>query len=115
MELKTVSAESELSVIALVGEMDLYTADQLKRYVTEHFAAQSSPLIIDMKDLDYIDSSGIAALLHAFSTAKKHGQDICFANVHGSVRKVIDLTSLTNFFPMAATVDEAKRRVGVRT
>lgn len=70
MELKTVSSKPELELIALAGEMDLYTADRLKNYVSQHFSQFEAPLVVDMRQLAYIDSSGIAALLHACNVAK---------------------------------------------
>jgi anti-sigma B factor antagonist len=60
-----------------------------------------------MDDVEYIDSSGIGALIYITSTVKKMSLRLAITNVHGSVKKVIELTKLTNFFPITADLDEA--------
>ena len=43
----------------------------------------------------------------ASSTSKKMNLKLAIASVHGSVKKVIELTKLTGYFPMANSVEEA--------
>jgi anti-sigma B factor antagonist len=64
-----------------------------------------------MANVEYMDSSGIGALIYITSTIKKMNLHLAIANVHGSVKKVIELTKLTNFFPIAATLEEAIARL----
>jgi anti-sigma B factor antagonist len=50
-------------------------------------------------------------LLYIFTQSKKKNLGLWFVNVHGSVRKVIELTSLLGFFPIADSFDEAVRKL----
>ena len=63
--------------------------------------------VINLEQVDYIDSSGIGALIYICSTVKKMNLKLAIASVHGSVKKVIELTKLTGYFPMANSVEEA--------
>ena len=63
--------------------------------------------VINLEQVDYIDSSGIGALIYICSTIKKMNLKLAIASVHGSVKKVIELTKLTGYFPMANSVEEA--------
>jgi len=50
--------------------------------------------IINLENVDYIDSSGIGALIYICSTIRKLGLKLFITNIHGSVKKVIELTKL---------------------
>jgi anti-sigma B factor antagonist len=39
---------------------------------------------------------------------------LAITNIHGSVQKVMELTKLTDYFPITATLDEAIKQVGVQ-
>jgi anti-sigma B factor antagonist len=57
--------------------------------------------------VEYIDSSGIGALIYITSTIKKMNLKLAITNVKGSVKKVIELTKLTGFFPILPSLEEA--------
>ena len=63
--------------------------------------------IINLEQVDYIDSSGIGALIFICSTIKKMNLKLSISNVHGSVKKVIELTKLMGYFPISNSVEEA--------
>lgn len=107
MELKVTQISANVTSIAMEGEMDLYNSHKLKELVSEMYETDPRALMLDFQELSYIDSSGISVLLYIFTQSKKKGLPLRFVNVHGSVRKVIELTSLLGFFPIADSVDEA--------
>jgi anti-sigma B factor antagonist len=110
MELRQKLVDSAIRVIAVIGEMDMYNSHELKAVVTNHFVARKGPLILDLAELRYIDSSGVGVLIYVFTQARRGSIPIWFANVHGTVRRVIELTSLLNFFPITNSVDDAVQR-----
>ena len=63
--------------------------------------------IINLEQVDYIDSSGIGALIFICSTIKKMNLKLSISNIHGSVKKVIELTKLMGYFPISNSVEEA--------
>jgi anti-sigma B factor antagonist len=111
MELEVTKVNPDITSIAIEGEMDLYNSHKLKELVTEMYETDPHAVILDFQDLAYIDSSGISVLLYIFTQSKKKNVGLCFVNVHGSVRKVIELTSLLGFFPIASSFDEAVRNL----
>lgn len=111
MEIRTSHARDGIALIALEGEMDLYNAKDLKDAVNAFLAGDDRGLIIDLHELEYIDSSGISALLYTFTQSKARQKSLCFVNIKGSVKKVIELTSLSGFFPIADSVEDAVKRL----
>lgn len=107
MDISHKRVQPGINLVSVAGEMDMYNSHELKELVTKLFDGGAEPLILDLKGLKYIDSSGVSVLIFVFTQAKKGNIPVWFANVHGTVRKVIELTSLLNFFPIASNVEEA--------
>ena len=67
--------------------------------------------IVNLEAVDYIDSSGIGALIYICSTVKKLSLKLTITNIHGSVKKVIELTKLMGYFPISANLEEAIKKM----
>ncbi|QEN03817.1 STAS domain-containing protein [Thiospirochaeta perfilievii] len=106
MELK-IRKSSNIYIIDIQGEMDLYNSYKLKDLVMKMLEKKVTKFVINLDKVEYIDSSGIGALIYICSTIKKMNLQLLVTNVHGSVKKVIELTKLMGYFPMAATVNDA--------
>jgi anti-sigma B factor antagonist len=106
MELK-IRKSGESYIIDVNGEMDLYNSYRLKELVMKMLEKKVERFIVNLEHVDYIDSSGIGALIYICSTIKKMNLRLVITNIHGSVKKVIELTKLMGYFPIAGTIDEA--------
>jgi len=106
MDLK-LRKNGEVFIIDVNGEMDLYNSYKLKELVMKMLEKNVKAFIINLEQVDYIDSSGIGALIYICSTIKKMNLKLYIVNIHGSVKKVIELTKLMGYFPIANSVDEA--------
>ena len=105
MELK-IRKNGDVYIIDVNGEMDLYNSYKLKELV-KMIEKNIKIFIINLEQVDYIDSSGIGALIYISSTIKKMNLKLAISNIHGSVKKVIELTKLMGYFPIANSVEEA--------
>jgi anti-anti-sigma factor len=110
MELR-VRKSGESYIVDVNGEVDLYNAYKLKELALKMLDKGVGRFVINLEDVDYIDSSGVGALIYICSTISKLGRKLVIANIHGSVRKVIELSKLTDFFPMEASIEEALTRL----
>ena len=106
MELK-IRKNGEVYIIDINGEMDLYNSYKLKELVLKMLEKNVKFFVINLEQVDYIDSSGIGALIYICSTIKKMNLKLYISTVHGSVKKVIELTKLMGYFPIANSVEEA--------
>jgi anti-sigma B factor antagonist len=94
-------------IIDVNGEMDLYNSYKLKELVMKMLEKKVRRFIINLENVDYIDSSGIGALIYICSTIKKMSLRLIITNIHGSVKKVIELTKLMGYFPITNSIEEA--------
>jgi anti-sigma B factor antagonist len=88
-------------VVALAGELDLANAGTAKSALENSLADASAPVIVDMRELEFIDSTGIALLVSALSR-NEDGVRISFIPSDSpAVTRVLELTGLAERLPMA--------------
>ena len=76
-------------------------------------AARAPEIIVDLAGLEFIDSSGVAALARGRKLARHAGGDLLLAAPRHQVLRVLTLTRLIDVFPIYASVDEAARTAGL--
>lgn len=82
-----VTAGPERTVVKVVGEVDLSNVEQFRRTL---FDATGSTLLVDLSEVDYIDSAGLAALFGRAASGPL--EIICPAE--GTARALIEVTRL---------------------
>jgi anti-anti-sigma factor len=101
-EASTAALEGGVRVVAVRGELDLGTAPELEGPLDEAISARE-PLLIDLSECDFIDSTGIAMIVRAWQRLAD-GDDgdgrvvICSANVQ--VRRVLEITGVEVSIPV---------------
>ena len=110
MELK-IRKNQEVYIVDITGEMDLYNSYKLKELIAKMLERSVKGIILNMEEVEYIDSSGIGALIYICSTLKKKNLKLYITNIHGSVKKVIELTKLMGFFPITNSLEEALQKL----
>jgi anti-sigma B factor antagonist len=99
VELKvTTRAQGEHTVLAVTGEIDLYTAPTLQSELMAALGRGQVRLIVDMSGVDFCDSTGINVLLSAHRHAREGGGELMLASVGSATRKVLQVTGLESVF-----------------
>jgi anti-sigma B factor antagonist len=93
-------------IVALRGELDVADAAAVVAALAV-VAARTPQIIIDLAGLEFIDSSGVAALARGRKLARQHGGDLLLAAPGHEVLRVLALTRLIDVFPVHASVQEA--------
>ncbi len=86
-------------VLKVVGDVDLYNVGELKQSIFKLLDAEDvKSLIIDMQSIDYMDSSGIGALVAGHKKIKTKGGRFALLNVKEDVLNILKLATLDQFF-----------------
>lgn len=80
--------------VALHGEVDVLTVDQVRLALAEALAARPAAIEVDLADLSFIDSTGLGALVFGFQRARDAGVAFRLANPTSPVRQVLVLSGL---------------------
>jgi len=93
--------------LAVVGEVDLATAPQLRSAVADAVAAGSRVIDLDLEQVSFIDSTGLAGLLQAREAAAPLAV-VTVVEASRNVRRLLDLTGLATVLGVA--IDAPRRR-----
>ncbi len=111
MEIK-VRRYHENYILDVAGELDLYNAYRLRDATVKLVERGVCRFVINLKAVRYIDSSGIGALLSINSLLAREGRELRIVNIPRQVQRVIDLTRLADFLPIAATELDGIESIG---
>jgi anti-sigma B factor antagonist len=93
-------------VVALRGELDVAAAAGVAAALAA-VVAREPGIVVDLADLEFIDSSGVAALAWARKYARGAGGDLLLAAPRQEVVRVLALTRLVDVFTVHNSVEEA--------
>jgi len=110
MELHTDIA-GDVAVIRLTGRLTMVSAPRLRQAVTDIVAGGCCRLVLDLAGCEFIDSSGLGALIAGLKTTRQAGGDLRIAQVAPQVMTVLQLTNLDRVLRTYPSVDRA---LGVR-
>jgi anti-sigma B factor antagonist len=103
------------SVLILSVEGEIMGGEETKPLQDRIYASirEGCPyVVIDMKDVGWINSSGLGALMACLTTLRGSDGDLRLANVSDRVRRPIEITRLDSVLTMFGSVDEAVRNFG---
>jgi anti-sigma B factor antagonist len=94
--------------LVLAGELDLAVADRLRVAIETH-ATRGAAVVLDLRRLEFMDSTGLSTLLSAHSSAERQGWDFAVIAGDGAVNRLFELTdarSILRFVETTADLDD---------
>jgi anti-anti-sigma factor len=97
-------SDEKAAVIALAGELDLDGTARFQEAILDALATGTiESLQLDLKELRFIDSSGLQAILRAKQSADQAGIDARVVAVSPTVERVIDMAGLSDVLALGPT------------
>ncbi|MEA4858211.1 MAG: STAS domain-containing protein [Solidesulfovibrio sp.] len=97
----------EVTVLELGGRLDSNTSKVLEDKVMEILGQGRKKLLMDFKDVDYINSTGLRVLLLALQQLKKSQGKLVLSTIKDYMKEVFEISGYTEIFPIYATQEEA--------
>jgi anti-anti-sigma factor len=88
------------AVIRLYGEFDLTCEKAFEEELRSLLDSETSSVIVDLQELDFIDSTGLGALLSLDNLARQDGFEFTVVYGNGEVRRVLRETGLDGVLPL---------------
>jgi len=101
------SVEDEASILAMEGEIDLHYAPVLRALLQGKVREQCPALVVDLTNVDFIDSAGLAAIVEYFRDASRYDGVLCLTGMNENLRTVFEIVRLDRVIPVFATNAEA--------
>ena len=101
--------EDGVAVVQPQGRLTIVTAPELRQVVAETVASGRSRIVVDLSGTEFLDSSGLGALIAGLKTARQAGGDLRIACLGPQPATVLKLTNLDRVLRPHASVAEALR------
>ncbi|MCD7778576.1 MAG: STAS domain-containing protein [Clostridiales bacterium] len=92
------NTEAKKWEVKLTGEIDIFNSDDVKSALLEMLSEKEQNVYIDCKELSYIDSTGLSALVAILKKVKAYSGEVVLKNLLPNVFKVIKITNLDKLF-----------------
>ena len=102
-----VSHQGGWAVLAVSGEVDVATAPRLRERLVDLVTEGNHRLLVDLENVDFLDSTGLGVLVGALKRVRTHDGDLALVCTQPRILKVFEITGLTKVFAIHKSVDEA--------
>jgi anti-sigma B factor antagonist len=107
-----ISEQQGIKVFHMKGRlMDQHQADRLMEALDKEVDAGHSSVVLDMGELQYMNSTGLNILISVLTRTRNAGGDTLIARVSHSVRQLFVVTKLDSVFILTPTVEEAVAKI----
>lgn len=101
------SIDAERHVLAVRGEIDLFTAPELKQVLAESIEAGRNHIVVDLTETTFLDSTALGVLIGAVKRLRSRNGALAIVNVDENIAKTFEITGLDQIFTILSTRDEA--------
>ena len=86
--------------VSLGGELDVSTADELKKYLHKIVDEKNIDIRLNLENLDYIDSTGLGVMIGILKRLKIDNKEVYIEKPKNNVRKIFNITGLDKIFKL---------------
>jgi len=94
-------------VVAPSGEVDVTTQPLLQAELRKIQAEKPKKLVVNLAEVPYMDSSGVATLVQAMQASRKQNTILVICNLQDRVRTILHIAKLDSFFSVVGTLEQA--------
>lgn len=107
MNLKLEDTGKVVLVVVKEERLDAHNSDHLKQELGRLFEEGKNCVVVDLKEVRFIDSSGLGALVSGFKNASTRQATLKLSSLQSQVKSMFELTRLHRVFDIYPTIDEA--------
>jgi len=108
-----IQKKNENGVIRLIlkGYMDMNSSPDVRDELTQHFDGGTKAIIVDLSEVPYIDSSGIATLVEGLQWSHTSSKKFRLVGLTPTVKDIFEIARLLQVFEVFDTLGEATQGV----
>ena len=112
MKIQIKKSDQGAELVELEGELDFHSSPEIRGELGKLVERQVLKVLIDLKNVNYIDSSGLATFVELFQKMKRYNGHLVLFNLNQGVRSVFEIAKLDTIFKLAATQKDALSLIG---
>jgi anti-sigma B factor antagonist len=98
-----------VNLLTVRGELDIATVPALRERLTTLIDAGARRLVVNLLDVSFMDSTALAAFIHAKAQLGNHGRMTLVIAADSYARLILEVAGLDRVFDVVATVEAATR------
>jgi anti-sigma B factor antagonist len=95
------------TIVAVGGEIDVYTAPKLRDKLSELVANGTYDIVVDMQEVEFLDSTGLGVLVGGLKKVRAHDGSLRLVCNQDRLLKIFRITGLAKVFAIHGSADEA--------
>lgn len=95
------------TIVAVGGEIDVYTAPKLRDKITELVADGNYTIVVDMESVEFLDSTGLGVLVGGLKKVRAHNGSLELICTQDRLLKIFRITGLAKVFVIHDSADGA--------
>jgi len=104
--------KNKVGILKLIGDLDMYTVPLARTKIKEIIEKEKvSKLLIDLKEMDYIDSSGLGFFIGALKKLREHNGNLKLINLNSYIKGIFKLIQLDYVIEICDDEEEAIKRL----
>jgi anti-sigma B factor antagonist len=102
-----IDADGGVVAVAVSGEIDLFTAPELKAAIADAVDGGSTRIVVDLTQTTFLDSTALGVLIGAVKRLRSTDGALSIVNTDATIAKTFEITGLDQIFTIRPTRDEA--------
>jgi anti-sigma B factor antagonist len=99
--------EKNSAMVRVSGEVDMFTSPGLRDTLVSFFKKKVDAIVVDLTDVSFMDSSGIATLVEGLQWSRKNDRQFILAGLGDNVFNALSLTKLDHVFTIHENAGQA--------
>lgn len=111
MAVKTQVLEDWYVLVQVSGELDAYMAPELREMVEQVLDGGARWLLLDLSEVEYLDSVGLGIMIGAAQRASERQGDVAVVCTRPNVLRVLEVSGTKELLNVVSTVEEARAKL----
>jgi len=103
------SIRDDVLIVAARGELDLYTAPDLRSLLLGAIQEGRTAVVLDLRETTFLDSTALGVIIAAMKALRVRSGRLVLVNDRTSITKTLAITGLDHLLAVEAAVDDAVR------
>ena len=101
----------DIKILNPTGILNVVSGNQIRRDVNDIISSGINIVLIDLQNVEFIDSSGLGALVATMQTVKAAGGKLFICSVNEQVKMLFELTKMERIFNIIMNKDELQNEL----
>ncbi len=100
--------EDGILIFKLIGELRISTSEQTKEKINSTIEEkQPHRVILDLSELTFLDSAGLAAFISGYKLLAIHGKKLAISDLRGQPKTIFEISNMQKIIPVFRNLEDA--------